>query len=117
LTSCVVSFPGVADAVHGSDLVLNIGPLLSDSNTGSFTRDIKESTLVILGHDSCEVQGTKYPGVHFLPVLKLLVAELKKDSLKYNLPRPLKSAKIEVISLADPQSPITTVLIFLSHRY
>ncbi|RFU25684.1 hypothetical protein B7463_g10654, partial [Scytalidium lignicola] len=41
-----VSFPGIREAVETSDLVLNIGPLLSDSNTGGFTRNISEDRLV-----------------------------------------------------------------------
>jgi pyruvate decarboxylase len=92
----LASFPGVADAVHSSDLVLNVGPLLSDSNTGGFTRFIKDEHLVWLGHEYCQVREKKYDGVHFLPVLSKLVEELKKDAAKYNLPRPPKSAKIEV---------------------
>ncbi|KIX93587.1 uncharacterized protein Z520_10765 [Fonsecaea multimorphosa CBS 102226] len=74
-----VSFPGVAEGIENSDLVLNIGPLLSDSNTGGFTREIKDEHLVLLGHDSCQVPGQKFDGVHFLPVLKKLVAHLRAN--------------------------------------
>ncbi|KAG9239283.1 putative pyruvate decarboxylase isozyme 2 [Amylocarpus encephaloides] len=91
----ITSFDGVSDAVHGSDLVLNLGPLLSDSNTGGFTRDIKDEHLVYLGHDICSVGGKKYDGVHFLPVLKQLVEELKKDPSKYGLPRPQKTPQLK----------------------
>jgi TPP-dependent 2-oxoacid decarboxylase len=91
----LVSLPGVADAVHASDLVLNLGPLLSDSNTGGFTRDIKDSNLVSLGHAFCQVKEKKYDGIHFLPVLRKLVAELSKDPKSYGLPRPQKE-KIQV---------------------
>lgn len=83
----LVSFPGVVEAVHGSDLVLNLGPLLSDSNTGGFTRDIKDSNLIQLGHAFIQIKEKKYDGVHFLPILKRLVEELKKDPKSYNLPR------------------------------
>ncbi|EHK96998.1 putative Pyruvate decarboxylase isozyme 2 [Glarea lozoyensis 74030] len=100
----IASFPGVADAVHASDLVLNIGPLLSDSNTGGFTRFIKDEHLVYLGHEYCQVQGKKYDGVHLLPVLKKLVEELKKDTGKYNIPRSPKSTKIEVPILSNLKS-------------
>jgi pyruvate decarboxylase len=102
-----VSFPGVAEAIHKSDLVLNIGPLLSDSNTGAFTREIKESNLVLLAHDFCQIKSKKYENVHFLPVLARIVSELKKSPKSFNLPKPppskiqppvlnaLKSGKIE----------------------
>ncbi|KAI6716621.1 indolepyruvate decarboxylase 5 [Diplocarpon mali] len=49
-----VSFPGVAEAIHGSDLVLNLGPLLSDSNTGAFTRELKDENVIQLGHAFCQ---------------------------------------------------------------
>jgi pyruvate decarboxylase len=91
-----VSFPGVADSLEASDLVVNIGPVPSDSNTGGFTREIKDKHLVWLGHDFCQVQDTTYDNVHFLPVLKKLVAALRKDSPKYKVPRPLLKPKVEV---------------------
>ncbi|KAJ5052224.1 uncharacterized protein L3040_001982 [Drepanopeziza brunnea f. sp. 'multigermtubi'] len=91
-----VSFPGVADAVHSSDLVLNLGPLLSDSNTGAFTREIKEENVVLLGHAFCQVKDKKYEGVHFLPVLRRIVEELKIDAKSYNLPRRPRGDRLEV---------------------
>ncbi len=95
LRACsIVSLPGVAEAVHTSDLVINIGPLLSDSNTGSFTREIKENNLVLLAHDFCQVQSKTYEKVHFLPVLTRIVAELKKSPKSFNIPKP-PSSKIE----------------------
>ncbi|KAK2630632.1 hypothetical protein QTJ16_001452 [Diplocarpon rosae] len=90
-----VSFPGVAEAIHGSDLVLNLGPLLSDSNTGAFTREIKDENAILLGHAFCQVKGKKYDGVHFLPVLFRIVAELKKNPQSYQIPRPKEGSKLE----------------------
>lgn len=99
-----MSFPGVAEAIHSSDLVLNLGPLLSDSNTGSFTREIKDENVVLLGHAFCQVKSKKSDGVHFLPVLKRIVEELKKDTKGYQLPRLSRAAKPEVsyIPLSKP---------------
>ncbi|KIW32929.1 hypothetical protein, variant [Cladophialophora immunda] len=99
-----VSFPGVAEAIEHSDLVLNLGPLLSDSNTGGFTREIKDDYLVLLGHDSCQVKDQKFYGVHFLPILKKLVTELKANPQKYNLPRPQKAPRTETPVLNDLKS-------------
>jgi pyruvate decarboxylase len=94
--------------------VLNIGPLLSDSNTGGFTRFIKDENLVYLGHEFCQIQDKKYDGVHFLPVLRKLVEEVKKDTKKYNLPRHPTSAKIEVSS---PQINKTFTYNIHSHQF
>ncbi|KAJ9609845.1 hypothetical protein H2200_006174 [Cladophialophora chaetospira] len=99
-----VSFPGVADSIEASDLVLNIGPLPSDSNTGGFTREIKDEHLIWLGHDFCKVQDQSFEGVHFLPVLKKLVAALESDTKKYNLPRPQKKERVGVPVLNDLRS-------------
>jgi pyruvate decarboxylase len=93
-----VSFPGCADAVESSDLVLNIGPLLSDSNTGGFTRNIPSKQLVVLGHDHCQIQDVKFEGIHFLPVLKRVVEELEKQPGQFNLPRQ-SFTKLEVSCL------------------
>ena len=91
LMSSSVSFPGVAEAVHTSDLVLNIGPLLSDSNTGGFTREIKDSNIILLAHDFCQIKGRRYENVHFLPVLARIVAELKNSPKSFSIPRPMPS--------------------------
>jgi pyruvate decarboxylase len=73
-----------------------LGPLLSDSNTGGFTRDIKDENLVFLGHEFCQVKGKKFENTHFLPVLRRLVEELRKDPKAYGLPRTQAQQKIEV---------------------
>ncbi|KAL2443856.1 Pyruvate decarboxylase [Exophiala dermatitidis] len=99
-----VSFPGVAEGVEGSDLVLNLGPLLSDSNTGGFTREIKDENLVRLGHDYCQVKRERFDGIHFLPVLKRIVSELESQPQKYNLPRPQSKARLEPPVLTNATS-------------
>ncbi|KAK5056583.1 hypothetical protein LTR84_012115 [Exophiala bonariae] len=90
-----VSFPGVADGLESSDLVLNIGPLLSDSNTGGFTRYIKPENVVRLGHDFCQIREETFDGFHFLPILKRIVAELESQPQKFNLPRQSAKPKVE----------------------
>lgn len=95
-----VSFPGCREAVETSDLVLNIGPLLSDSNTGGFTRNIANDKIVILGHDYCQIHGEKFEGLHFLPILTRIVEELGRTPDQYNLPRSQPWTKNEVDSLS-----------------
>jgi len=90
-----VSFDGVAKAVESSDLVLNLGPLLSDSNTGGFSRDIKEENLVFLGHAYCQIKDKKFEGIHFLPVLRRIVEGLKKNPQSYDLPKAKAFEKIQ----------------------
>lgn len=90
-----VSFDGVASAVESSDLVLNIGPLISDSNTGGFTRNIINDHLIFLGHDYCRIRDKKYEGIHFLPVLKRIVEQLEKEPSRFNVPKNRAWTKLE----------------------
>jgi len=92
----VVSFDGVASAIESSDLVIDIGPVHSDSNTGGFTRNITDDHTIILAHNYCQVRGKKYEGVHFLPVLKRIVEELEKDAAKYDVLNKKTWKKLEV---------------------
>lgn len=81
-----LSSPGVAEAVHSSDCVLNLGPLLSDSNTGGFTRKIKDENLIVLHPLYVQVKGKMYNNVHFYPILSKLLEKL--DVSKLVTPRP-----------------------------
>lgn len=83
-----LSSPGVADAVNNSDFVLNLGPLLSDSNTGGFTRRIKDENLALLHPLYIKFKGKMYKDVHFRPVLAKLVERLNSDKLVSPRPTP-----------------------------
>ena len=96
LNRTLVSFPGCAESLESSDLVLNIGPLLSDSNTGGFTRNILDDKLVMLAHDHIQIHDKNFEGLHFLPVLKRIVEELENQPAQYSLPRSQVQARIEV---------------------
>lgn len=50
-----VSYPGVKSAVERSDCIINIGPLLADSNTGGHTRQISPEQVVLIEPHSCTV--------------------------------------------------------------
>ncbi|CAH0054420.1 unnamed protein product [Clonostachys solani] len=89
-----VSFPGVREALESSDLIINTGTLQTDSNTGGFTRNIPVERLILLEHDSCVVLGEKFPNMHFLPILRRLVKELRSKASRYGLPAPAPSHKL-----------------------
>ncbi|KAK9470734.1 thiamine diphosphate-binding protein [Dipodascopsis tothii] len=73
----VLSRPGVREALEDSDVVLNIGPIISDNNTGAFTRNVPEEKLIVLHPSYVSIRGTVHRGLHFLPILAKLVARLK----------------------------------------
>ena len=64
-------------------MVIDIGALHSDSNTGGFTRNISDDHTIILAHNYCQIKGKKYDGVHFLPVLRRVVEEIEKQPEAY----------------------------------
>ena len=59
----IVSYPGIADAIEKSDFVINTGPLLSDSNTGGFTRCIKQENVVEIHCDHVILRGKRYDDI------------------------------------------------------
>ncbi|KAF3929001.1 hypothetical protein ABW19_dt0208322 [Dactylella cylindrospora] len=93
-----MSFPGIKDAVEkDSDLVLNIGPHLTSSNTGGFSRQIAEDKLIALHPHYCSVLGERFEGVHFMPVLQRIVGEFEKGSAKFK--KQNKITRYEVRSM------------------
>jgi len=59
----IISYPGVAAAVEGSDFVINTGPMNSDSNTGGFTRNIKTENVVEIYADHTVFRGKRYENI------------------------------------------------------
>jgi len=55
-----VSYPGVQEAIESSDFIINTGPMLSDSNTGGFTRFIKPEQVVEIHSDHVIFKGQTY---------------------------------------------------------
>lgn len=96
------SHDGIADAVHGSDCVLNIGPLLTDSNTGGFTRKIKDSDAIILHPLYVSVKSEeKIKGVHFLPILEKIVDRIEPAKLGPKVSKPTVTLIHDTPSPAD----------------
>ena len=91
-----VSFPMIKESVEAADLVINVGPLLSDSNTGGFTREIPDSNLVVLAHNYCQVHGETFRGIYLVPTLKKLLSELQSQLQECRLPRDTFWKRIEV---------------------
>ncbi|KAF3163486.1 hypothetical protein TWF106_004783 [Orbilia oligospora] len=79
-----MSFPGIKEAVENdADLILNIGPHLTSSNTGAFTRQIPENKLIVLHPHYCSVFGERFEGIHFIPVLGAVLQAFEKDARKF----------------------------------
>ncbi|EKG10330.1 Thiamine pyrophosphate enzyme TPP-binding protein [Macrophomina phaseolina MS6] len=93
-----VSFPGVAAFVEdASDLVLDLGPILSDSNTGGHTRTIAAEKLISVHPHELVVRGKSFPGTSIRAVLAGLAAAVDTSKLP-EVPRPdvLSPPELEV---------------------
>ncbi|KAF5623740.1 PDC1-pyruvate isozyme 1 [Fusarium sp. NRRL 25303] len=77
---------GSMEALETSDLIINTGTLQTDSNTGGFTRKIPEEKVILLEHDKCVILGEEFANIHFLPVLRRLLKDLKAKAGHFNLP-------------------------------
>lgn len=58
---------------------------------------MEEKQLILLAHNSCQIQGKMFEGIHFLPVLKRIVESLQGKPEEYHLPKD-KSWKVVQVS-------------------
>lgn len=79
-----LSDPEVAKIVESSDLILSVGALLSDFNTGSFSYHYNTRNLVEFHSDHIKVRSATYNGVG----MKALLSNLSNELLKHFKPVP-----------------------------
>ncbi|OJD25367.1 hypothetical protein ACJ73_03258 [Blastomyces percursus] len=92
----------ICDNFHASDLILNIGPLKSDINTGCFTSKADQVTNVEFHADKTIVGFSEFPGIRMKGLLRHLVKSL--DRLEIPALTPLNQAKRKrVDDVADHQ--------------
>lgn len=70
------SFPAVQHLVEKSDLVLSLGSIISDFNSGSFSWGINKQALVELHSDHMKLGHAVYPGLSMRDILPVLVKRL-----------------------------------------
>lgn len=76
-----LSYPQVKDAVESSDLVLSLGAMLSDFNTGSFSYSYLTKNVVEFHSDYTKIKTAQYPGVRMKHTLQRLLKEPKLAEL------------------------------------
>ncbi|GAA5934900.1 hypothetical protein JCM3775_001672 [Rhodotorula graminis] len=82
-----ISDPEVKEVVEKSDLVIMVGSLKSDFNTGEFSYPFSQEQVIELHSDSTLVQYAHYPDVSFHMLLPALAKALKPKS---NVSQPPK---------------------------
>ncbi|ODV98341.1 hypothetical protein PACTADRAFT_53720 [Pachysolen tannophilus NRRL Y-2460] len=98
-----LSNPDVGQAVESADLVLSVGGLLSDFNTGSFSYSYKTKNIVEFHSDYCKIRSAVYPGLQMKFVLQKLL-KLVGAAAKGYTPVPVPSVKL--INTPAPQGTL-----------
>ncbi|KAL6452872.1 PDC11 Pyruvate decarboxylase [Candida maltosa Xu316] len=70
-----LSYPRTKDLVESSDLVLSLGAVLSDYNTGSFSYSLDNAKVVEFHSDYTKIKSAHYPGIRMKELLGKLVGE------------------------------------------
>jgi len=84
-----ISHPEIKEKVESAKLILSIGGLKSDFNTGNFTYRTTRATTVELHSDHTRVQYALYPGLgmkHLLPKLTTRLQSLDSPASTANVP-------------------------------
>ncbi|AMD19206.1 HBR305Wp [Eremothecium sinecaudum] len=99
-----LSSPEVKDAVESADLVLSIGALLSDFNTGSFSYSYKTRNVVEFHSDHAKIRNAVFAGVQMKFALQKLVKMISDINLDYT-PTPVPTVKAGA-KVDDPSTPL-----------
>ncbi|SMN19977.1 similar to Saccharomyces cerevisiae YLR044C PDC1 Major of three pyruvate decarboxylase isozymes, key enzyme in alcoholic fermentation, decarboxylates pyruvate to acetaldehyde [Maudiozyma saulgeensis] len=82
----------IKQTVESADLILSIGALLSDYNTGSFSYSYKTKNMVEFHSDHMKIKNATFPGVQMKFVLQKLVENIPQANINYKpipIPQPL----------------------------
>lgn len=85
-----LSYPEVKKQVESSDLILSLGAVLSDFNTGSFSYSYETNNVVEIHSDYTKIKSAHYPGVRMKQLLqKFLESNDLKEAIKSYKPTPV----------------------------
>ncbi|KAH7910804.1 thiamine diphosphate-binding protein [Hygrophoropsis aurantiaca] len=73
-----ISDPGIKEKVENAALILSIGSLKSDFNTGMFTYSVPASRTIELHSNYTQVRHAQFPGIGMKQLLPKLTARLKR---------------------------------------
>lgn len=98
---------GVRGLVESSDLVLEVGTMLSDFNSGAFTAKLDPTKIVNILHHRTRIAGKTYPSVEIGDLLTALAPRLSKH-------HPWKKPPVESIGqlTGNGSDPITVAALY-----
>ncbi|KAF2708933.1 pyruvate decarboxylase-like protein [Pleomassaria siparia CBS 279.74] len=83
-----IGTPGVKEAAKSSDLVITLGLLPADTNSGGFSRALEEPKTIHINPFEAVVKGKTFPNVPIKALLAALAAALPTTPT-HNLPKPI----------------------------
>lgn len=95
-----LSSPEVKEAVESADLILSVGALLSDFNTGSFSYSYKTKNIVEFHSDYIKIRNATFPGVQMKFALQKLLTKVG-DAAKGYKPVPVPAAPAPNAAVAE----------------
>ncbi|KAI5952531.1 hypothetical protein KGF54_003398 [Candida jiufengensis] len=97
-----LSYPETKKLVEESDLVLSLGAVLSDFNTGAFSYSLDTSKVIEFHSDYTKIKNAQYPKIRMKELLGKLVEspELKKF-VDNSEPKEIKWEQIPEVKLPD----------------
>ncbi|KAF2091833.1 pyruvate decarboxylase [Saccharata proteae CBS 121410] len=106
--------PGVFDGLKSSDLVLLLGDLPADTNTGGFSRGVDADRSVVVNVFDVVIKGKKYENTFIKPILQSLLENIPSDyEPKGTIPQlPSDSALSRVDHKSQPANAITQTWIW-----
>lgn len=85
-----LSYPNVKKAVESADLVISLGAMLSDFNTGSFSYSYQTKNVIEFHSNYIKIKNAQYPNVRMKQALQsLLDSPNLNDSIKNFKPTPV----------------------------
>lgn len=103
-----LSYPDVKEAVESADLILSLGAILSDFNTGSFSYSYQTRNIVEFHSDYTKIKAAHYPGVQMKPTLQKLLNDPElKQAIRNYAPQDHKVSPPIPSEKKDPQSKIS----------
>lgn len=96
-----LSQPEVKEAVENADLILSIGALLSDFNTGSFSYSYKTKNIVEFHSDYTKIRQATFPGVQMKEVLQGFLKKVGAVVADY---KPVPVPRLKLVNTPLPEN-------------
>ncbi|KAG7192351.1 Pyruvate decarboxylase 1 [Scheffersomyces spartinae] len=100
-----LSDPAVKEFVENADLVISVGALLSDFNTGSFSYSYRTKNIIEFHSDHTKIRQATFPGVQMKEALQALIPLAKDAASNYVVQEVPKIKLVNTPAVKD--TPIT----------